>query len=441
MGSVSKHCLEALPGELLDSIIEPLELDDICNIRLCSRTLAAKAVQGRYKAYFYRKTVKINQKFLLDFERVTKSSGLGCLVQDLILAGVLDEKRARTSSSEELDLLYLSTKKPRDLISLLCDCLQNIVNARGVYAVKTIAIRVLDERSNKPGTSYKDYYNNTPIRWRPGWSCASVTFHIVVASLLGSGMMAEELRAFNDFDTQRCSLSSNTVCAILSCGQSGNVFHMIKRLSLNLYDPEFVSSFDGLRMVLESSPQLEDLELDQFWIGPGNAQGTRFSPGVPYDPASEASLLPAGAEQHLSKAFERASTARRLPSLKKLRLSGLYTAENSLVRFVQRTSSRHFCMLRIKLTAGNFRLLFDHCTASGSMIGSVECEDLREPGGNVLFDDPTANLKYSRRQLKRESEAIESPIRYYILGPHWVQDSGLWRVKREHEIQHRYGPL
>nr|OQO31160.1 hypothetical protein B0A51_01891 [Rachicladosporium sp. CCFEE 5018] len=256
MGSASERTLEALPEELVNAIIELLSLDDICNIRLSSRALAAKAVQGRYKTCFYQKTIDINQKCLLDFKCVARASGLGCHMRDLTLTDIVDDKRACSASSEELDLLYLSTKKSRDLITLLCHCLQNIANARGVYAVKSIAIRVLDERSDKPGTSYQDYYNTTPIQWRPAWNCASLTFNIVIASLLGSGMMAEELHAFNDFDAQRCSLSSNTLFTVLSCGQSGNVFHMIKRLSLNLYDPDFVSSFDGLRMVVESSPQL-----------------------------------------------------------------------------------------------------------------------------------------------------------------------------------------
>lgn len=101
--------LEDLSNEVNYSIVALSDLGDICSLRLCSRTLATKATQTNFKSYFLARHVDITDTSLREFVHLTQPGWLGCLVQNLVLVGVVNNTRPleadlrENSGSEEAD--------------------------------------------------------------------------------------------------------------------------------------------------------------------------------------------------------------------------------------------------------------------------------------------------------------------------------------------------
>lgn len=78
--------LDRLPVEVTEAFASQLDFSDICNLRLVSRELAAKAWQGCFKAFFRYKLIDLRDSIqVAEFGRVTGPNGLGCLVESLRL--------------------------------------------------------------------------------------------------------------------------------------------------------------------------------------------------------------------------------------------------------------------------------------------------------------------------------------------------------------------
>jgi hypothetical protein len=101
--------LEDLPNEVIDIIVALSDLEDICSLRLCSRSLATKATQIHFKSYFLSRHVDITDTSLREFVHLTQPGWLECLIQDLVLVGVVNDTRQleaelrEGSGSEEAD--------------------------------------------------------------------------------------------------------------------------------------------------------------------------------------------------------------------------------------------------------------------------------------------------------------------------------------------------
>lgn len=101
--------LQDLPNEVIESIVALSDLGDICSLRLCSRPLATKATQVHFKSYFLSRHVDIIDTSLRAFVHLTQPGWLGCLIQHLVLVGVINNTRPReadlrkNSGSEEAD--------------------------------------------------------------------------------------------------------------------------------------------------------------------------------------------------------------------------------------------------------------------------------------------------------------------------------------------------
>jgi hypothetical protein len=117
--------LEDLPNEVIDSIAALSNLRDICSLGLCSRTLATKATQTHFKSYFLSRHVNITDTSLREFVHLTKPGWLGCLIQHLVLVGVVNnarlveaDLRENSASSEADDDRKWMTKAQQDLYIL-----------------------------------------------------------------------------------------------------------------------------------------------------------------------------------------------------------------------------------------------------------------------------------------------------------------------------------
>ena len=86
--------LENCPNEVIESIVVLLVLGDICSLRQSSRTLSSKTTQNHFKSYFLSKHVDITESALRTFVDVTQPGWLGCLIQHLVLVGVVNNSKA-----------------------------------------------------------------------------------------------------------------------------------------------------------------------------------------------------------------------------------------------------------------------------------------------------------------------------------------------------------
>jgi hypothetical protein len=85
--------LNDLPNELFERIVQQLDLFDTCNLRLSSRLLASKATQRHFKSFFRRKHVDLDERSLTNFVHANKPDGFGCLVEELVLVGLVSIHR------------------------------------------------------------------------------------------------------------------------------------------------------------------------------------------------------------------------------------------------------------------------------------------------------------------------------------------------------------
>ncbi|EME45817.1 hypothetical protein DOTSEDRAFT_79674 [Dothistroma septosporum NZE10] len=81
--------LDALSNELFERVVCCLPLDDIRSLRLVSRATAYKATQDKYRSCFRSKRVELTRAALECMVHTTADRGLGSLVENLTLVGIV----------------------------------------------------------------------------------------------------------------------------------------------------------------------------------------------------------------------------------------------------------------------------------------------------------------------------------------------------------------
>ncbi|OQN99446.1 hypothetical protein B0A48_14423 [Cryoendolithus antarcticus] len=390
--------IEDLPEEVLDNVIAGLTLPDICTLRICSRTMGAKTAQPRYKANFRRTKVGLERAQLALFVGITRNDGMGCIVEDLTLEGILEKSSVSWPYQHGVQSpLRLSTSKSKACIALLSEALRNIQIANGdVRRLRSLTLRVVDARER-----IHSWYDPTRFvvirdRWRPIWNCASTSFNIAISALAESGTTVEQMCILDNNSEQRGSIASSTVHLVMQRKQirAAMPLRALKRLSLSLSDPEIGSQLFGLRYVLEACPELEALAVHQFSIG------AKFLPETQYTPAARCGIrefwkLPQTAEQNLTC----------------------------------RTTPQSLRLQHITLVTGSFEALFGHCTAETSSVTTIDFKDLCEGALRVTFDSTDSY------DLRSEGGAIRNAISYHTASP------ARTRFEIEPKIQQLYGPF
>ncbi|KAK6434717.1 hypothetical protein LTR95_009101 [Oleoguttula sp. CCFEE 5521] len=424
--------IEDLPQEVLDNVLAGLTLPEICNLRICSRKMGVKTAQPRYKAHFRRTKVGLERAQLALFVGITKNQGLGCIVEDLTLEGMLAKSSVSWPYQHDVQSpLRLSTSKSKACIALLSEALCNIQSANGdVRRLRSLTLRVVDARER-----IHSWYDPTRFvvirdRWRPIWNCASTSFNIAISALAESGTSVEQMRILDNNSEQRGSLASNTLHMVMQRKQIRTAMPLraLKQLSLSLSDPDVSSQLLGLRFALEACPELKALALHQFSIGAKYLSNTQYTPAARCG-IREFWKLPESAEENLTCVFGSALSARTLPRLKSLRLDGVYTTGEDLIRFVQRTTPHSLRLQQIKLVTGSYAALFDYCTAQTSPITTLDLKNLYEGALKVTFDSTDSY------DLRSEGGAIRNAISYHTASPPRT------RFEIEPMIQQLYGPF
>ena len=444
--------LQGCPEEIVESIVELLALQDHCNLRRCSRTLACKATQPRFGRYFNRKTVPLHIDALNEFVRVTEEgSQLGCLVQHLVIIGNAHEahqwdygseresrRRAATNNSN------VSQRQSHDVaIGLLSRALVCIAAAhkQDQHSIKSLTLTISDTRKHPRSVPW----NRHARKWRPIWLCAAFTFHVAMSSLAASQLRAEELSVFDDNPPVRCSLACNVLEDTLKSVDLSVAFRSLKHLTLCFSDTEDSSKVQGLRRLLELTPSLQHLNLRQFSIGAGNL------PGAQYDPTRESSY-PARPGTYImycdaswttspsvapnrAQVFRNATEMAVIPRLERLTLCGIDTTGDDLLRFVRGSSPAEITLARVHLVSGTYMALFGYCSSESAHVQTHNFNDLAEANWSVFFHAPD---RFDT--LQRSGAMVQTQISYHApVGAYRQAHQG--QSEHRAEVKRLYGPI
>lgn len=88
---------ESLPVEVFEAINSLLDLRDLCNIRLVSRSMTLKVTQSYFGSLLRSRSVKMTRPALESMAELTANGRIGCFVENLTLTGVLPSYPMRTS--------------------------------------------------------------------------------------------------------------------------------------------------------------------------------------------------------------------------------------------------------------------------------------------------------------------------------------------------------
>ena len=81
--------IESLPPEIFEIINALLSLQDLCNVRLVSRSMASKATQDKFGSFVRSLSVELTRPALETLAALTAEGRIGCFVEDLTLTGVV----------------------------------------------------------------------------------------------------------------------------------------------------------------------------------------------------------------------------------------------------------------------------------------------------------------------------------------------------------------
>lgn len=429
--------VEDCPPEVIETIVEHLDLRDICSLRLSSRSLAANATQKHFKSYFRSKRLQLTEPALTNFVAVTMDGRLGRLVRDLTLTGVVynhlelehrvrerglerdqddqdsdDDSQWRELSEQELDhtasdLCLIRERQADQVIQydsgvdavLLSRAFGSLAKDGAFLESLTLEIEVYRD---DPRTPCLPLFGGS---WKQIWRSAAHVTQAAFSSLAASALPVQRLTLFNSDRMQRCSLACNELSDIdwtsrtLASSLAG-----LRVLSLSLSDRIITTS--NMDAASSGDPHDEWDWQQKIEYRPkqallqearqrGNFEG--LAAFLSMCPKLEELSLHRFAMDHraeVSKVHNRgllnALSNMRLPLLRKLELGGFETCEEDLLDILKRYPMLSSTILQtITLLKGTFRSILDFCTMEAEM-EELRLHNLHEGCELVLFESPWA---------------------------------------------------
>jgi hypothetical protein len=487
--------LEDCPNEVIESIVVLLVLGDICSLRQGSRTLASKTTQNHFKSYFLSKHVDITESALRKFVDVTQPDWLGCLVQNLVLVGVVNNTKALeyilgeepdsdleeegsgnrkklAKAEQDLEILeqrqtdYEKLHESGTDVSLLSKAFSNVAANSKTGRLLSMSLEVV-------------VYREDAERWLPPlaggswrfiWQCAADTFHTAFCSLAASSMPIEKLNIFNDRRLQRCSLACHELGSVdfkhkglaislaslksLSLSVSDRVIFQSKKDAERSHDPaediesiDWETSDDEARdiadMRVEAADECNFIGLENLLQLSGQLEDLKI-----HKYRLDMGVLNNGqADLHLERLLQLAAEIDTPPKLRRIELRGLYVREEDLLTFLRRTGVHKLLMYKVFMSSGTFRSVFDYCTSDAAGMEELYFNELFEEHLNVYFDGPgqaqippliSNGPGPSSDILERVGHEVKREITYRsVLGgaagsPTMVEYARQWRIE--------YGP-
>ncbi|KAF7191897.1 hypothetical protein HII31_06942, partial [Pseudocercospora fuligena] len=449
--------LTDVPNELFEDICTFLCLPDLCSLRLVSRLTAAKATQDRFKSFYKQKRVDLTQKSLEQFLCQTESHSIGCLVEDLILVGVVNntlafeaglrraQQKAETMAELKEELKILRQRKAEcDLfrksgqdVKLLAQSLGNLAKTRRYGQLPSLRLEVVVYRETVD-------IRLDPIgggSWKMIWAEAASTLKRAMSALAQSQLAIQQFHMFTDL--QRCSLACNEILPAIDpdvqLDKLSKLAISVSSWSVGETDRDLNRTGDPCDVIDWSIDPIDrDTEvLRQEALDENNSSGLPRLLGL-------CSNLE---ELHVHQ-YDLQHDALQHNDLQLLRLQGITAREQDLVTFVkQHGALKHLALESITLQRrGSFRALFEYCR---NRFESLFLEDLFEHFWLVYFINeqdenefppglPTLTHAEGTNVLKRTAETRHRRIEYHLPTDCFVGGPLIsnWRERRRRE----YGP-
>jgi hypothetical protein len=492
--------LENCPNEVFETIVGVLALRDICALRLCNRTLATKSTQDHFRSYFRSKHIDVTGSSLQAFINATQPDRLGCLIQHLVLVGVVNNTQSLEAivarekySLEEYSLVGESesesenewekeAKAKRDLeilkqrqtdykelhesgtdVSLLSEAFSNIATNSKTGKLLELSLEVVVYRENAERRLH-------PLNgggWRFIWKSATNTYHTAIRALAASKLPIKKLSIFNDRRLQRCSLG---------CNELGCIDFEDKGLAISLASLKSLSVSLSDRIIFQSTKDVErsydpdevrDRDIPDHRRDRDEIQAETDDEGNFIGLAKLLQLcsqledleihyyrlrlrLRGTPDPHRERVLQRVAEAETLPKLKRLELHGVYVREQDLLTVIQRTSVRKLFMHGVIMYRGTFRSTFDYCTSDAAGMEELYFHKLLEGERSFSFEGlgayhsqpPLIGADPGPRgdTLQREGDEIKEQIIYSFRGDNIPAVITPQDLKRRVPGYREYGP-
>ncbi|KJX94390.1 F-box domain protein [Zymoseptoria brevis] len=196
----------SLPAELLEEIVQSLELNDVCNLRLTASGIASQIARGSFRAHFKSKSVKVSCEDFRCFAIVTQPNWLGCTLEHLTIVGSPQEDNEACESDDS------------EISDLLLKALHQLRANSKTGALRSINLTV-------EGTTVMREHFCYTCDWSRIWKCADKTARLLAEAMLGSAISVQSLDLYSA--TPRCALNSSQLQTLL------NTFDMPELRSLS----------------------------------------------------------------------------------------------------------------------------------------------------------------------------------------------------------------
>ncbi|KAF2151108.1 hypothetical protein K461DRAFT_279893 [Myriangium duriaei CBS 260.36] len=422
--------LSTLPSAVFDAITIKLDLQDLRNLRLTAKDIAAKTTQGCFGSFLENKTITLDSvEQLSEFEYMTEAKQMGCLLRRLTLKYTLPNRKH--NANEET----LQTHAHR-----LGRALKNLQSNSGHPCLEcvTLACEVLEP---SPGRGLIPA-RRTAGDWEPTWHSAKSLFLVTCLALQSSGLA---IRKFDIFGSvQFCSLAYDQLTTALDVTDITVSIEHLERLSLSLSNPVLEANnrdevadeekntqlnvtaralAEDVSRLLRKCPRLEEWELHWFQLS---------------SPHTEAQKCTQCFFDHI---------VIKLPRLKALSLKGIHTSQAALLAFFAHVPLLSTLVLEgVRLEEGGFRGVFDYVR---TRLRYLHFDNLWEKDQRrdrlVHFDIPgephfpSDLYDCGPNQISRQGKAVRQVIKYHLaMGmPMSSPQYTVWLAKR----RMKFGPL
>lgn len=358
--------LDSLSPELLDMIIDLLDLNSIRSLRLTNTTIASKVSQSSFRTYFLDKNIRIeDENQMADFVKMTQLDWKGNLLRNLTIISSV-KPQSRFSPTGPIS---------RRRAGLLARAFSNL--ERHSPGLATLALTVEDEATYAKSqcASMKvpplrshglaKFLESTAAAWR------------VVATALGeSGLQIHKLDLYGSGRPHHRTAIDQFATVVRSTSLS-NCFKDLRHLSLSLaYHAPKKSDTTEAQYPLATSRLSTETACQFLKLCPElQSLDIRWG-GTKDDSLSEA----LSEEAHI---FDRIATSNKFPALRELNLRGSRVQEDTLLAFLQQTTSlKNAIMYGVNLQSGTFRAIFDHFSAAA--LEHLHLDSLWEEGGGIV---------------------------------------------------------
>ncbi|EXJ91004.1 hypothetical protein A1O1_04111 [Capronia coronata CBS 617.96] len=373
---MARLSFDELPQEIIDAVAALLDLQSLRNLRLTSRSIAAKVTNARgFQAYFLSKEIRLfDIGQLREFGPQTEPQRCGRLVRHLTL---VSNGKVQIPAKRKLAR----------------------VGVENLGCASPISITLTMQHEEPP--SVKD--------WLRIWRAAAETFHNTALALSTAGVPVQAFDLFGQ--TRWCSLACDQLTQTLAVVDLPASFKHLKKLSLCLSqhalkrhgkrEESRVAGQMNTRALCEFLalfPELEDLELRWYKLHARKCTD---------------------ALQEESRYFERIVELCRFPRLRQCALRGVFTTADTLLSFLRRLRINSLTMVDVTVRPGFFRPIFDHVVNHMDTLEYLHLDQLSEKK-LLHFEGPgephfrSIGRRVGPMDLTRVGSAIHDPISYHF---------------------------